>query len=74
MTVDPQMSNLIALLMGVVIGILIALPWRPIIRRRVASHDIAVLSKQLHTAIAELDSMGADDREPFSGGGIRSVV
>ena len=75
MTLDPEASNLVALFIGVFIGILIALPWRPLIRRRVATKNIDQLSRQLREAIAELDHLNAKQREePFSGGEMRGVV
>ena len=74
MTLDPQMSNLVAMFIGVIIGVLIALPWRPIIRRKVATKNIAELSRQLHEAIAELDRQESAEREPYSGGELRSAV
>lgn len=61
-------THLVAMLVGVVLGIVIALPWRPLIRRKIQTRNIAELSRQLHEAIAELERQEARERaEPFSG-------
>ena len=56
------------MLIGVVIGIAIALPWRPLIRRHVATHNIDELTRQLHAAIHDLESVEERERnDPFIG-------
>ena len=61
-------SHLAAMIVGVLVGIAIALPWRPFIRRRVLSGDVAELSAALHKALAELDALNrAQAANPFRG-------
>lgn len=61
-------THLVAMLVGIVLGVLIALPWRPLIKRKIQTRNIAELSRQLHEAIAELERQEARERaEPFSG-------
>jgi len=62
------LTHLLAMLIGVVIGVAIALPWRPLIRRHVATKNIAELTKQLHAAIADLEAIEQRERnDPFIG-------
>ena len=56
------------MLIGVVIGVGISLPWRPIIRRRVVTRNIDELTRQLHAAIDELDCIEQrEHNDPFTG-------
>lgn len=65
---QTTITHLAALLSGVIIGVIIAIPWRPIIRRKVQTRNITELSRQLHEAIAELERQDSILRsEPFSG-------
>lgn len=54
---------MIAMFVGILIGVALALPWRGLIRRRVQTRNIEELSQQLHVAIAELQS--TDRRSSF---------
>lgn len=71
--IDPGLTHLLAMFLGIIMGILIALPWRPLIRRRIATRNIEELSRQLHEAIAALEQQ-EKVRQPWAGGNLESLA
>lgn len=52
---DPIVTHGIAALVGVFVGIVIALPWRDIVRRKVAADNLEEQARELRRAVAELN-------------------
>ncbi len=67
--IDPiAATHIAAMIVGILMGIAMALPWRPLIRRKIQTRNIAELSRALHEAIAELERQDNAMRSmPFSG-------
>ncbi len=64
---DVALSHVAAIILGVGIGVAIALPWRPLIRRKVLSRDVRELSVALHKALDELEAEHIVDRRQGRG-------
>lgn len=61
MNPDPLITHLMAMAFGFLTGVMIALPWRPLVRRRVRSKNIAELERELAAALAEMNK----ERPPY---------